>query len=357
MENRRLIIYAPNVNIGGGLVLLTDLLRSLPPSKDTILFLDQRTKLQLGPIVNGFTVNWAHRSIWGRVSAEWKLHRLANALDLILCFHGIPPVFNRKGSISVYIQNRLLLGSLRHFKFPFRVRARLLYEKWVFSHGARRTDCFFVQTETMADTLKAWLDQKSIESKRPRIVIAPYSKRLADSVATVLPDLERGPYYDFCFVADGQPHKNHRALFSALRMLAKEGVFPKVAVTLGDHEVELLSELDKLNSEDQVKITNLGTLEHSAIFDLYGSSRALIFPSLIESFGLPLIEASQTGLPIIAGELNFVRDVCDPIETFDPTEPRSIARAIKRYLNLPSPPRPIMSADEFVKEWQKLERT
>ena len=45
---------------------------------------------------------------------------------------------------------------------------------------------------------------------------------------------------------------------------------------------------------------------------------ALIFPSYIESFGLPLLEASENKIPIIAPELDYVRDVCNPSETFNP---------------------------------------
>ncbi len=59
---------------------------------------------------------------------------------------------------------------------------------------------------------------------------------------------------------------------------------------------------------------------------------ALIFPSKTESLGLPLIEAASAGLPIIASELDFVRDVCVPNETFDPYSSTSISRAVKRLL-------------------------
>ena len=61
-------------------------------------------------------------------------------------------------------------------------------------------------------------------------------------------------------------------------------------------------------------------------------SKALIFPSLAESFGLPLVEAQEFNKPILASELDFVRDVCSPVDTFDPKSSLSIARAVKRFL-------------------------
>jgi glycosyltransferase involved in cell wall biosynthesis len=84
----------------------------------------------------------------------------------------------------------------------------------------------------------------------------------------------------------------------------------------------------------------------------YRQSGALIFPSLTESFGLPLIEARGRDLPILAGELDYVRDVCVPVETFDPRSPRSIARAVKRHLGYASQPLDPMSATRF---WTELD--
>jgi glycosyltransferase involved in cell wall biosynthesis len=81
---------------------------------------------------------------------------------------------------------------------------------------------------------------------------------------------------------------------------------------------------------------------------LYEHSRALVYPSLLESFGLPLLEARQAGLSIIAAELDYVRDLIDPEEAFDPRSPRSIARAIKRFLQVSETTPTILTSDAFV---------
>ena len=81
-----------------------------------------------------------------------------------------------------------------------------------------------------------------------------------------------------------------------------------------------------------VGVGNVGVLPHDRLLAMYRASGALIYPSSFESFGLPLIEARQAGLPVLAPELDYVRDVIDPDETFDPRSPISIARAVRRYL-------------------------
>ena len=84
------------------------------------------------------------------------------------------------------------------------------------------------------------------------------------------------------------------------------------------------------------------------VFDLYKAHEVLIFPSYFESFGLPLLEAQQFGLSIIASELDFVRDSSEPLETFDPHSPTSIRRAVERYLKIKNTPL-IQTPNEFIK--------
>ena len=102
-----------------------------------------------------------------------------------------------------------------------------------------------------------------------------------------------------------------------------------------------------------MRINNLGILDESDVVGLLRSSKALIFPSLQESFGLPLVEAMLFGKPIIASELDYVRDICAPRETFDPESPRSIARAICRFMEIDEPLQIVVTGNEFIEELQK----
>ena len=54
------------------------------------------------------------------------------------------------------------------------------------------------------------------------------------------------------------------------------------------------------------------------VYEIYKFIDFLIFPSLNESLGLPLIEASLHEIPIIASDLEYVYDVCNPKFTFNP---------------------------------------
>ena len=62
------------------------------------------------------------------------------------------------------------------------------------------------------------------------------------------------------------------------------------------------------------------------------------------------------GIPIVASELNYVRDVCQPQETFNPHEPLSIARAMQRFLGLQRPSIEVLSAKQFLSLAGKQEK-
>jgi glycosyltransferase involved in cell wall biosynthesis len=68
----------------------------------------------------------------------------------------------------------------------------------------------------------------------------------------------------------------------------------------------------------------------------------------MESFGLPLIEARQAGLPILASELDYVRDIVDPEESFDPFSARSIVRAVTRFMGVEQAALPLGNAADLL---------
>ena len=74
-----------------------------------------------------------------------------------------------------------------------------------------------------------------------------------------------------------------------------------------------------------------GECSHDEIKMLYRQSSAMIYPSLFESFGLPLIEAVSFELPVLASNSSYVADVIVPSSVFDPTSSQSIAESVQTF--------------------------
>lgn len=334
-----IILYAPNVHTGGGLVLLQSLLCDWQEGQILRALLDERAMSKLSLPV-GAQVSWVQSTVLSRFQAERKLAALARPGDTVLCFHGLPPLFRSPAQVVLFQQNRLLLGLMRLRDFSMRTALRVAAERWISRKFRKNVDAYIVQTPSMACALKDW------HGAAPKVTVLPFGKPAPQSQTG-------NAEYDFAYVSDGLPHKNHHRLFDAWELMAAEGIRPSLAVTLGPRDSALVARLDVIVQRSGVRIVNLGHIDHADVFRLYASSRALIFPSLGESFGLPLVEARQMNLPILAPELDYVRDVCEPDQTFDATSDVSIARAVRRFMQVPEPVAPIQSARDL---WLTLQQ-
>ncbi|WP_129525694.1 glycosyltransferase [Achromobacter agilis] len=340
-----MILYAPNVHTGGGVVLLRALLAEWPDDKPLLAYLDIRAKSLLS-VPAGARVRWVEPSIRSRMKAGWELSRSGKPGNTIFCFHGLPPLLRNRGRIVVFLQNRLYLSegpaSLLSLR-PTAVRQEI--ERHIGRLCRQRVSEYIVQTPSMARDLIRWLGGRP--DGAPAVRVLPFLAGLATGPVSVPESAE----WDFVYVADGVPHKNHRTLVEAWRLLAEEGLRPSLALTLSARDGELRTEIAQSAAQLDLRITDLGQMSHEDVLALYGKSKAIVFPSSAESFGLPLIEATHAGLPILAPELDYVRDVCTPAQTFDAASPVSIARAVKRFLGAPERPLEIRTPGAF---WSQL---
>ena len=333
----RLVLFAPGIRTGGGLVLLQGLLIAAA-SRASLLFLDSRAADRL-TVPADAEVRWIAPTLGGRIAVERDLARSAAFGDSVVCFHGLPPLLPQRAHVSVFVQNRLHLGTGSLAAYGRRTQMRIGAERMIASRLRRRVDRYVVQTPSMRRALLSW------HGGSPDVRVCP-------ALDTQMPGLGgvATSRRDFVYVADGVPHKNHQTLMNAWRLLAADGLHPSLALTLGPRDAVLASEVDRARRDEGLAIENLGELSRDAVFDAYRSSRALIFPSTAESFGLPLIEAARLGVPIVASELDFVRDVCRPVQTFDPSSPVSLARAVRRFLDVPEPVPEVRSSADFLQE-------
>jgi len=104
MHVGRLILHAPGVHIGGGLVILKELLLKTKP-ETTIICIDERAIDIVQERLFLKVYNIKH-TISGRIKAEYNLRKIYRNSDTLLFFHGLPPLFISYGNIVVYEQNR-----------------------------------------------------------------------------------------------------------------------------------------------------------------------------------------------------------------------------------------------------------
>lgn len=337
-----LILHAPNVHQGGGAALLTALITASAGGMHCVVTVDERFPL-LQDLPENVVMERVPPTLVGRLRAEWRLRNATSVDDVVLCLGNLPPLFRLPSKVILFLQNRLLVEdiSLKEFRLP--IRLRILVERLWLRARLNNVQRVLVQTPTMQRTVKVGLG--AVADVLPFVKDGKEVLRHQEQVG------QRAIRFDFLYVASGEPHKNHLRLIDAWQLLAAEGIRPSLCVTLfSERHVGLCRHITDASAKHCLNITNVGLVPAEQIQKLYGETQALIYPSLMESFGIPLIEARLACLPVLAAELDYVRDVLDPEQTFDPESAISIARAVKRFLDVDECPLPLLDAKSFIEQ-------
>jgi len=180
----------------------------------------------------------------------------------------------------------------------------------------KNVDFVACQTEVVSKLFKKKYSYENIK-------ILPFYKKCKRM------DVEK--QFDYCYISLAHPHKNHKKFFDALKILEQKKLPLSFAVTIELDKQYLIKIIEEINKNDIIKISNFGTISKEKVCKLYAQSKCLIFPSLEESFGLPLIEAVDIGLDVISSDLDYVYQIIDPSLTFNPNDAQSIADTIQKY--------------------------
>lgn len=135
----------------------------------------------------------------------------------------------------------------------------------------------------------------------------------------------------FYYPANYWTHKNHKKLLEAYHhYFVSTGDSAWDLVLTGDllgKETEFDAMIGALNIATHVK--HEGFVSAERVNQLWHSAGALVFPSLHEGFGLPLIEAMRYRVPIICGSLTCIGEIAGQAAHYvDVTDPRSIAEGL-----------------------------
>jgi glycosyltransferase involved in cell wall biosynthesis len=341
--SRSLFIHASNVHQGGGRSLLLALIDTLPDGLSSILSLDSRMPLPKD-MPSSVHVRRVEPSFLQRLAIERWLPKTVNSGDIVLCFGNLPPLFKLRGHVILYIQNRYLVDDVKFSDSSIKIKLKFWLERlWLYGRLSN-VDEIIVQTPSM----KALIEFRT-KGKIPVEVLPFIDSNNSISRKIRLFDLEKDKKFDFLYVASGEIHKNHRSLIKAWCLLAKEGLYPSLKLTLDALQFsELCIWIELMKEQYQLNISNAGNVDSKQVKKLYSQTGALIYPSTMESFGLPLIESMRANIPVIASELDYVRDVLDPQQTFDPESSQSIARAVKRFLDINEQDLPLHDVRSFL---------
>lgn len=146
-------------------------------------------------------------------------------------------------------------------------------------------------------------------------------------------NLRPGEY--FLCVGTLEPRKNLQLALRAYARLsaAIRARYPLVIVGMSGWRVEeLTTQLQQAVAGGQVRL--LGYQDDQSVAELLAGARLLVFPSLYEGFGLPVLEAMASGTPVLLTRSSALPEVAGPAGTYiDAQDESDCASAIQRLID------------------------
>lgn len=251
----------------------------------------------------------------------WEQFELAQSSDLTLNLCNLAPFAGRRKIVCIHDANTFLAPESYDWKYRFfqRLSMPLLGR-------------YASQVVTVSKTSAQALADVGVVRDAASVIVAPngheHALRWRPEAASIdLASLTRRPFV--LMLGSRAPHKN----LALVRMIAP---------TLAEHGIDCVvtGSLDgvfaKSNGADFGSIHAIGHVSDDDIALLLSRALCLLFPSYVEGFGLPLVEAMAHGCPVVASDRSSMPEICGGAGFLrSPDDPAAWIDVIRRLANDP----------------------
>ena len=245
-----------------------------------------------------------------------QVGHFANAKGLDILFRAYPLDEPLDFSLSKQV---VLVPDMQHVIFPrFFKPTDLRYRNLAFRRSLSRAGGIVTLSEHAGKTIRdyPWTLCPDIFIVNPALQVEHKDFRESDLSDKERERLPKGDF--FYFPANLWPHKNHRRTFEAFREFLKQTKADISIVLTGFQKG-----WDELKADfSDLPITHLGYVSPEMVQVLMRKAKALLFFSLFEGFGIPLLEAFNAETPVICSDTTSLPEVsgdaalrCDPRDT------------------------------------------
>lgn len=308
-----IIVEASHINTGGSFNLLKYLLQSIDEKRlPAIVYIKYKHIYQ-----ELKDIGYKYIEIKQTTTIK-TIYRFCLFRQNVFYFCSLPPFVHNKNSYVYFHSEYYSLKPQTNMRFKTKkenIKSFLYY--FIIRLFKNNVSSFLCQTHRIAKQLKITYNLNA--------VVAPFYE---------LPNVRKQatiPLYDFIYPAIASAHKNHERLFQAVNIVANTKKI-KLAVTIANSNTRLINMINEINQQYGLTIFNQGVITKSEVVDLYSKSKALIFPSLVESLGLPLIEAAQSNIMVLCSDLDFAYNAISNPIVFNPYDVNDIAEKMQFFL-------------------------
>jgi glycosyltransferase involved in cell wall biosynthesis len=254
----------------------------------------------------------------------------------VYCHNSFP--FYKAGIRGLFLQKSIYLFSV--------------FSKFMFRINIKENDYVIVQSEWMRKAFKQFFSMDNI------VVALPYAG--CETVRLERKTRSEKEKYVFFYPMTPMIHKNVEVIGDAVSILEKEGFtgFEVILTTAGTENKYAKHLFKKYRSLKTLRF--VGFLKREDMNCYYQQSDCLLFPSKVETWGLPVTEAKEYGMPIIVSDLPYAKETVgkyDKVKFFDPDNAVELADNMKMFisgrLNYDSTS-DIVYEEPFTRNWDEL---
>lgn len=259
---------------------------------------------------------------------SWRIWR--SRLDLYHSTHYVLPAV-------VPCPTVVTIHDIIHLLYPgfLPSRSASLYAQRMFRHSVGRADRIIaVSKNTRSDVLDYF---KTPEEKIEVVYngVEDRFRRLlgAEEVRATLRDVGVEPPY-LLFVGNPKPHKNLDRVIKAYAKARSRAGFEAPLVCVGARpgsDFKLERRARQLGVGDHIRL--IGHVPASTLPALYQGASLFLYPTLYEGFGLPVVEAMASRVPVVTSNTSSLVEIAESYaELVNPMEVNEIAKAIERCM-------------------------
>lgn len=239
---------------------------------------------------------------------------------LWLSLHDITPNVNSEIR-AVYCHNSSPFYTLKARDYLIDIKFTLFtfFYKYLYELNIKKNDVVIVQQDWLRNKFKQMYGIDNIIVAHPK------------TATVVIPQGEISPK-TFIYPTFPRVFKNIELICEAFKLIDNLGT--KVYITIDGTENAYAKNIVKKYS-DVSSVNFIGLQDRKVIFEYYGKVAALLFPSRLETWGMPLSEFRLTGKPIFASDMNFCHETLagyDNAVFFDPTDAAELANLLKSFI-------------------------
>jgi len=337
---------------------LVENLQKIDDKNEYVLFILTKDFESVSQQITGKNFHFIKTSIhWHSLQEQLEFPKVLEkeSLDLMhFSYFSIPISYHRPYIVTIHdlILHHFATGEATTLPQPLYF-AKLQAYKYIIKKAARNATKIIAVSQA---TKKEITDHLGVAPEKITVTYEGVDQ-LVEQRAKTNGENKYGNY--FLHIGNVYPHKNAKRLIDAFQIAN----LPKTKLVFAGKRDYFMTRLEEYVKERQVQdsVLFLGFVSDSELAVLYEKALATVVPSLMEGFGLPVLEAMANSCLVLASDIPSLREVAGESALFTaPLDTKSLAKSLQLIVTSPKEQfnHLLKSGKERTKEftWEKMAR-